>query len=113
MPRFKLIVMSNPVEGREDEYNDWYSNTHLRDVLRVVPGMVAAQRFRRTAAQAGNTAQPYEYLAIYECEADDVQIVIDGLKARAGTPDMPISSAMAEMRISCIFEPITERMVEH
>jgi hypothetical protein len=24
-----MIVFTSPVEGREDEYNDWYDNTHL------------------------------------------------------------------------------------
>jgi hypothetical protein len=25
MPSYKLIVMTQPVEGREQEYNDWYA----------------------------------------------------------------------------------------
>ena len=50
MPRYNLIVLTNPVDGREDEYNDWYTNVHLDDVLKV-PGVVAAQRFRRSNHQ--------------------------------------------------------------
>ena len=30
-----LVVLSSPVEGREDEYNEWYSNVHLREVVEI------------------------------------------------------------------------------
>lgn len=109
MPYFKLIVLSNPVEGREDEYNDWYTGTHLADVLRV-PGIVGAQRLRCTEVQRDIGPKPWKYMAIYECNADNVQQVIDGLRARSGTPEMPISSALAESRYVYFFEPITEMM---
>jgi hypothetical protein len=35
------LVFSNPVEGREDEYNAWYDEVHLPDVQRI-PGVVGA-----------------------------------------------------------------------
>ena len=38
-----LLVLSNAVEGKEDEFNDWYSNVHLHDGVKV-PGFVAAVR---------------------------------------------------------------------
>jgi len=106
MPQFKLIVLSNAVEGREDEFNDWYTNTHLADVVRV-PGIVSAQRFHCTAVQRDAGKQPWQYMAIYDCDADNVQQVIDNIGARAGTPEMPISSAMAETHYACFFEAIT------
>jgi hypothetical protein len=28
----QFLVFTNPVEGREDEYNEWYDNVHLGDV---------------------------------------------------------------------------------
>jgi hypothetical protein len=45
MARHTFVVFTNPTEGQEDEYNDWYDNTHLSDVLKV-EGFVAAQRFK-------------------------------------------------------------------
>ena len=42
--RAVLIVMSDAVEGRDDEYNDWYDRVHLADVL-ALPGFVAARRY--------------------------------------------------------------------
>lgn len=85
-----LVVLSNPVAGREDEFNAWYTGQHLPDVLRV-PGFVAAQRF----AFAGEGEHPWKYLAIYEVETADVAATLATLMARAGTPDMAISSAMS------------------
>ena len=35
MPSYKLIVMTQPVEGREQEYNDWYQGMHLPDLVSV------------------------------------------------------------------------------
>jgi hypothetical protein len=107
MPRYHLLVLTNPTEGREAEYNDWYTNQHLDDVLRV-PGVIGAQRFQRTEVQRDAGPYPWKYLAVYECDANDVTSVIDGLRSRSGTPDMPISSALDGARFVCFFEPITD-----
>jgi hypothetical protein len=63
-----LVVLTNPVEGRDDDFNDWYTNIHTRDAMRF-RGSIAQQRFRLAAEQA----QPYpaglpvaRYLALYE-----------------------------------------------
>jgi hypothetical protein len=71
-----LLVFSNPVDGREDEYNDWYTNKHLDEIL-AIKGFVRAQRFRLAPAlmTADAPAAPYRYLAIYE--------VADGALERA------------------------------
>ena len=46
MPRALYIVNSRPsAPEREDEYNDWYTNTHLPEVLDI-PGITAARRFK-------------------------------------------------------------------
>jgi len=110
VPRFNLLVLTNAVPGREEEFNAWYSDVHLADVLRV-PGIVAAQRFRQAGHQRDPGPYPWQYLAIYECETEDVREVIAGLKARSGTAEMPLSDAMEAERYVCFFEPVTERRV--
>jgi hypothetical protein len=69
MPKYKFIVFSKPVEGREEEYNDWYQNTHLREVCET-PGFVAAQRYKLGHDMAGD-GSAYPYCALYDIEADD------------------------------------------
>jgi hypothetical protein len=107
MARHNLVVFTNPVEGREDEYNQWYTNVHLRDVLKI-PGIVGAQRFRRSEIQRDDGPFPWGYLAIYECDTDDARSVIAELKARRGTELMRMTDALAEERFVCFFEPITD-----
>ena len=40
--RHVFAVLTNPVEGREDEFNAWYDR-HLHDILRLT-GLVSAFR---------------------------------------------------------------------
>lgn len=107
MKQFTLLAFTNPVAGREDEYNEWYSNRHLDDVLKV-PGIRSAQRFRRSATQRDAAPYDWDYLAVYQCEANDVQEIFDGIRQRAGTAVMPISDALHQTRFLCVYEPVTD-----
>ena len=78
MPKYKLIVMTQPVEGREQEYNDWYQDAHLSDLVAVY-GVKSAQRFRLSRTVVADPA-PLPYLAIYEIETDDIDKTLDDLK---------------------------------
>ena len=48
MARQLFMVLSEAVEGREDDYNDWYENTHLDEVIET-SAVVSAQRFKLAA----------------------------------------------------------------
>lgn len=63
-----LVVLTNPVEGREDDFNDWYTHVHVRDALRF-RGSIATQRFVLSSSQVqqfGSGAYGWAYLALYE-----------------------------------------------
>jgi hypothetical protein len=105
----RLIVLTNPAEGREDEYNEWYDGKHLQDVL-ALKGFRAAQRFRFRPGQLGETA-PFQYLAIYEVEGLTVaEAEAELLGAASDKERMPISKAMARERATWWFEGITDRV---
>lgn len=87
MARYKLIAFSNPVDGREDDFNQWYENQHLPDVV-AVPGFVSGERF----ACVGEG--PHKYMAIYEIETDDLPAVLAEFGKRPGTELMPVSDAL-------------------
>ena len=70
MPRYKMLVRSHAIAGREADYNRWYQDVHLSDVVNI-PGFVAAQRFRLAEEVSGDDKPPY--LAVYEIEAVDAQ----------------------------------------
>ena len=94
MARYIFAVHSNPVEGREDEYNEWYSGRHLDD-LRAIPGVISARRFALADRQTLPVREPYKYLALYEVETDDPQRFIDELISRVDTERMPRSAALS------------------
>jgi len=108
MAKYNYVVLSNPVAGHEDEYNEWYTKQHLGDVLKV-PGFVAAQRFK---AQDPENKLPHKYMAIYEIDTNDVEKTLGELAGRAGSPAMPMSPAFDIATVSVtVFEPITGRVV--
>ena len=76
--RHLVLILTEPTEGNEDRYNDYYENLHLKEVL-ATTDLQTAQRFK-LAAQAGEEC-PLPYLAVYETQAEDAQSVIDNLNA--------------------------------
>lgn len=111
MGKHVLVVLSNATTGDDDEFNDWYTNRHLADVLKL-RGYKAAQRFRLSDAQLGPAEIPYRYLAIYEVEADDVADAAAALTRGISGPDAMYLSPTLDMgRLSAWFyTPITERV---
>jgi len=89
----RLIVFTEPVIGREDEYNEWYDEVHLPEVLET-EGFVAAQRFKVSDAQMTNmdSGVPARYLAIYEMEGDRIEPILAALAA--GADKMNMSEAL-------------------
>lgn len=108
MAKHKFLVLTNPVEGKDKEYNDWYTNQHIPDVVSV-PGIVAAQRFRLADFQMGNGApSPWKYLAIYEIESDDLKATFDAMQALVGTDKMVMTDALDMTSVGgFIYSPIT------
>lgn len=93
MNRYIFAVHSNAAEGREQEYNDWYSNHHLKDLL-AIPGVVGARRLTLAEQQIHPAPPAFKYFCLYEIETDHLQGFIDELTARAGTDRMRISSSL-------------------
>lgn len=106
MPHHAYVVLSNPVAGRDDEYNDWYTNQHLADVV-AVPGFVSAQRFRlRDAAAEGAPVQ--RYLAIYMLDTDDPENAIAQLTKLVESGEMNMSEAFSmENLAATLYDAIT------
>ncbi|MCE2510411.1 MAG: hypothetical protein J4G10_05475 [Alphaproteobacteria bacterium] len=71
-----LLVLSNPTEGQEKEFNRWYDELHLDEMLATTK-CTSAQRFKLTDDQWTKSA--HNYLAVYEVEADDPKDVLRDL----------------------------------
>lgn len=87
-----LVVYQNPREGRLSAYDDWYTNVHIRDAMRL-DGAIATQRFVVHALQPvlnGRRVVPFHWAhTIYEWES--AQASVDGHNERAGTQLMEIT----------------------
>jgi len=103
MPRYVYVVMTNPVEGRDREYNQWYDEVHLKDVC-AFPGFLGARRFRLAEGES-----THRYLALYEMETDDPQRDLAALTAAAGTDRMRMTDALDLASASAVlYEQISE-----
>lgn len=111
MNRYVFVVMTNAVEGQDDAFNDWYTNRHLDDVLKL-EGFVGAQRFKFLPRPDGRPC-PYQYMALYDVETDDVLATQARLKAVAGTDAMPWHPSFDRSDvIGWYFEPVCERKIQ-
>jgi|WetSurMetagenome_2_1015567.scaffolds.fasta_scaffold606343_2 hypothetical protein len=64
-----FMVMVNCTDpSREEEFNRWYTHTHLPDLSRT-KGMVKARRFKHLRSGRG---EPAKYVTIYEFEAENL-----------------------------------------
>lgn len=103
-----LIALTNAVEGREQEFNDWYDRQHVNDVL-AIPGFVSAQRFEALGTPV-RAQHVYRYCACYEVITDDPEEALRDLLARAGTSRMPMSDALADCVYSVLYEARSPRI---
>lgn len=105
MKKCLLLVMTNAVEGKEREFNEWYTAQHIRDILKV-SGVVSAQRFQLRAGKEG-----FGFLALYELETDDPEGVLATIRERDRNGTHAISDAVDRSNLFAgLFEPITERI---
>ncbi|HTT77959.1 MAG TPA: DUF4286 family protein [Candidatus Binataceae bacterium] len=110
MAKYTFVVLTNPTEGKETEYNEWYNKVHIPDVLNV-QGMVGAQRFKLADTQMGGAAPVHRYLALYEIETDNLQATFDDLKSRSGTADMMMTDAIdLKGVVASVFTPVADKV---
>lgn len=76
--RFVYIVFADPVPGRESEFNDWYQNTHLGDLVQL-DGWEGAQRFMLETSvstrRAPNGMRRLGYAVAWDLEGADIGAV--------------------------------------
>lgn len=99
----------------EDEFNRWYQDTHLPEVL-AVPGFVAASRWVETGINMLGLpwVSPHRYLAVYELASQkqsDFEATMAELRRRIAEGDrMEISSALGSAKMAQAFQRISDRI---
>lgn len=111
MAKYTFVVLTNPTPGQDAEFNRWYNEQHIPDVLNAA-GFVCAQRFRLSDTQMNpNAEKTHKYLALYEIETNDLAASLKDLQSRGGTPDMIMSDAIDLKGANArIFEPVAEKV---
>jgi len=108
MPHYRMIVLSDPVEGREAECEAWYQQTHLRQMVGL-KGFRCAQRYRLARAMGGRRS--WSYAAIYEIETDDIDAVLRQVERAAASGELEISDALQrEFAYAAIYEECGEAL---
>lgn len=99
-----FLVQSGPADPAQgDAFNDWYSGTHIPEVLSI-PGFVGAARYR----VVGESAPQEAYLAAYEIEADELAEPLQELnrRMRAGEMTMPTGVTFDRAPVTTLYERI-------
>ena len=96
-----LVVLTEAVSGREEEFNYWYDNTHLADVTSL-PGFVSAKRYELSSLQLEGfeDATANKYLAIYQIEGDSAR-ALDALAAGLSDGSVGLSTALDPSKTKC------------
>ena len=91
--RYVMLVFANPIPGKEAEFNDWYSNTHMGDLVQL-DGWMGAQRFRivtNVSPRPSAAGYAHGYLIIWDIEDSEaaaplgrMTAAIAGGKSRLG-----------------------------
>lgn len=67
-----FLAFTNPIVGREADFNEWYDSCHVREVLRYGRGFLGCQRFKLHDEPLQGSLPPWEYLALYDLQSDDL-----------------------------------------
>lgn len=106
MAKHILLALTNPVEGRDAEYNDWYNNVAY-PTYKSLPGLVPLGRFKAVDVPhmfPFEMDNQFQYLSMYYFEADDAVAFMERIKATfADRPEYVFSEDIDQSRF---FEPI-------
>ena len=86
-------VFTRPMPVREAEYNVFYNEKHMPDVIRV-PGFISGQRFHLVSNESHNRDIP-PYLVVYDFKSYDLSATIAEIRRRAKTGITRTSSSFS------------------
>ena len=83
MAKAILNVFTNCPSEKEAEFNRWYDETHLPDIL-AIEGFVGARRYKLSGpgpqmVTRGGDPAVAQYLAVYELDTDDTKAAMGRL----------------------------------
>lgn len=104
--RTYMLVFTNPLPNKEDEFNTWYTNIHMPEIL-ATDGFLAAQRFKLDDVQQMPEQQQHKYLAIYELDTDRTREALENVVKAGPTMTMEPVIDLQTARVH-VFETLTD-----
>jgi hypothetical protein len=111
-PFDQMVVLSNARPGTDAEFNRWYDEVHVPDILSKIGGFVSAHRYRRVALP-GSDDCPWGYLARYDIPSGQIAHCVSRLQwsraerqaalAAGREPAVPIAPAMGDDRVPWLY----------
>jgi hypothetical protein len=90
--QYRLLVYTNARDGCDDEFNRWYDDIHLGEVV-ALPGFTGAERCA-IRSKPGEPAPAHRYLAVYEIETDDIDETMAGLMSHGAKGGFRLSDSL-------------------
>jgi hypothetical protein len=88
-----LLAWSSPVSPEHDaEFTEWYTNTHMRQLVDAVPGVTATSRYRLMGS--GTDGKSVRYLCCYELGGTDAKSAAAALGAARASGAFDMSSSI-------------------
>jgi len=81
-----FLVFSNPVAGREEEFERWYTGQHVADVVNAA-GFDTGRRYKLSGEG------PHRYLALYQVKCDDPAANVAALHKSMESGNLKMSDA--------------------
>jgi hypothetical protein len=97
MPKFLMIALNGPAGGQEADFNTWYDNVHVPELL-TVKGFKSAKRYKTIGGTIPEGVE-WPYVAVYEIEADNFQDVIGDI----GKSMKPFPACFDNTRSNSVF----------
>ncbi|HZJ27665.1 MAG TPA: hypothetical protein VFF40_11755 [Acidimicrobiia bacterium] len=108
MPRGVLVVYTAPAEGGEVEFNRWYDELHVPQLV-ALPGFKSGTRYKVSEQQVRPGDPPGPYLALYEVEGDDLHDVVGGIGRGFADGSITRTDSSSPSSSLTLFEQVSER----
>jgi hypothetical protein len=103
------MVLASPAEGRVQDFEKWFNEVHIPDVVKV-PGFLSGQLFKFHRALDG--VFPTQYVAVYHVETDDLEGMFAELDRREKSGEMTFEGSDAinmKSMLGAFFVPVGQR----
>ncbi|RVQ65154.1 hypothetical protein EKN06_14205 [Croceicoccus ponticola] len=102
--RYRFVALVNAAPGRDEEFNEWHTSTHMKEVLEHA-GFAFSERMKLVPGTTGE-GEAYGYLVTMEVETDDPMAVMAKMGAAVEAGKIGVSDCLAPPIWAGLYEEI-------